>query len=224
MMVALPPGAIIEFIAIEHCDPIMTKQKTPEQGGICSHKFAFLLDNWIRRLIQNLAKIIGEYIQPGDIAIDMGCGPGFFTIEMARLVGEEGQAIAVDMQPEMLARVARKAARKGVAAQVTCHRCEPDRIGLDLAADFMLAYYMVHETPDAAAFFREARTLLRGDGHLLVVEPKMHVTRRVFDQMLAVAEEGGFKVISFPLKKGGHSVLLGIAEAHPLRRAESNRE
>ena len=194
----------------------MSEHKTPHQGRVCPHTFAFLLDNWIRRLIQSPAKIVKEYIQPGDIAIDMGCGPGFFTIEIARLVGAGGQVIAVDLQPEMLARVARKAARKGVAAQVTCHRCEPDRIGLDLQADFILAYYMVHETPDTAAFFRQARPLLQEDGQLLVVEPKMHVTRRNFDKMVAVATDNGFQAVSFPLKKGGHSVLLGTMETQPL--------
>jgi len=188
----------------------MSANEKLHQGRVCPHTLAILLDNWIRRLIQNPGKILGAYINSGNIAIDMGCGPGFFTIEMARLVGANGQVVAVDTQPEMLARVARKAARKGVAAQVTCHRCEPDRIGLDLQADFILAYYMVHETPDAAAFFRQTRSLLRGDGQLLVVEPKMHVKRQDFDQMLVVAEENGFKALSFPLKKGGHSVLLGI--------------
>jgi len=195
----------------------MSADEKPHQGRVCPHTLAFMLDNWIRLLIQNPAKILKEYIQPGDIVIDMGCGPGFFTIEMARLVGKKGQVIAVDLQPEMLARVARKAARKGVAGQVTCHRCQPDRIGLDLRSDFILAYYMVHETPDAMAFFREARSLLRDKGQLLVVEPRMHVSRRDFDKMLVVAEESGFKGLSIPLKKGGHSVLLGID--HPANKA-----
>jgi len=195
----------------------MSTNEKPLQGRVCPHTFAFMLDNWIRLLIQNPAKILKEYIRPGDIVIDMGCGPGFFTIEMARLVGKSGQVIAVDMQPEMLARVARKAVRKGVAGQVTCHRCHPDRIGLDLKSDFILAYYMVHETPDAMVFSREARTLLREKGQLLVVEPRMHVSRRDFEKMLVIAEESGLKGLSFPLKKGGHSVLLGID--HPVNNA-----
>lgn len=44
--------------------------------------------------------------------MDMGCGPGFFTLEMAKLVGTGGRVIAVDLQTQMLARVAKKAARK----------------------------------------------------------------------------------------------------------------
>jgi len=104
-----------------------------------------------------------------------------------------------------------------VATQVTCHHCMANRIGLDLQADFILAYYMVHETPDPAAFFKETKTLLKeGKGKLLVVEPRMHVTQTAFEAMLTVAREAGFKVLSFPLKKGGHSVLLGLKETQPL--------
>ena len=35
-------------------------------------------------------------------ALDVGCGPGFFTLDMARLVGESGQVIAADLQEGML--------------------------------------------------------------------------------------------------------------------------
>ncbi len=34
--------------------------------------------------------------------LDMGCGPGFFTVEMARKVGPSGRVVAVDVQEGML--------------------------------------------------------------------------------------------------------------------------
>ena len=183
-------------------------QKEHNDNHICSHKFAFMLDNWIRKLFQNPEKILKEYINPGDTVIDMGCGPGFFTIDIARMVGENGKVIAVDLQKEMLARVSKKAARKGVFGRVAYHRCEPDRIGLDKKADFILAYYMVHETRDPDAFLQEAKTLLNKEGRLLVVEPKMHVSRPAFEEILEAGKKAGLRSIDFPLKKGGHSVLF----------------
>ena len=42
-------------------------------------------------------------LQPGDVAADIGAGTGYFALPMARLVGEEGRVLAVDIQPEMLA-------------------------------------------------------------------------------------------------------------------------
>ncbi len=177
---------------------------------VCPHKFAFMLDNWIRRLFQHPSKILKGYINPGDTVMDAGCGPGFFTIDMAKMVGPEGRVIAVDLQPDMLAATLKKAARKGVAKQVAAHQCTADRIGFDEPVDFILAYYMVHETPGPAAFFKEARAMLKEGGRLLVVEPRMHVSKTAFEAMVGVAEKTGLKAVDFPGKKGGYGALFTV--------------
>ena len=41
-------------------------------------------------------------IKPGQTVCDMGCGNGFYALKMAKRVGEKGQVLAVDIQPEML--------------------------------------------------------------------------------------------------------------------------
>jgi ubiquinone/menaquinone biosynthesis C-methylase UbiE len=41
-------------------------------------------------------------IKPGDTVCDLGCGNGFYSLKLAKLVGERGRVIAVDIQPEML--------------------------------------------------------------------------------------------------------------------------
>src|SRR3954447_5970259 len=41
-------------------------------------------------------------VKPGDTVCDMGCGNGFYTLKLAKLVGKDGRVIAVDIQPEML--------------------------------------------------------------------------------------------------------------------------
>jgi 2-polyprenyl-3-methyl-5-hydroxy-6-metoxy-1,4-benzoquinol methylase len=55
-----------------------------EISHICSWKHAFALDNPIRRLIHNLQKILGEYIEAGQTVLDVGCGPGTFSLAMAK--------------------------------------------------------------------------------------------------------------------------------------------
>ena len=42
------------------------------------------------------------HLKPGQTVCDMGCGNGFYTLKLAKLVGEKGQVLAVDIQPEML--------------------------------------------------------------------------------------------------------------------------
>ena len=186
----------------------MAANTSSHNSHVCPHRFAFMLDNWMRRLVQNPRKILAGYINPGDTVMDVGCGPGFFTIDMAKMAGANGKVIAVDLQPQMLARTLKKAERMGVAGQVVTHRCEKDGIGFAGKADFILAYYMVHETPDPPAFFKEALTLLKPGGRLLVVEPRLHVSRKAFAAMLTAAQKAGFKASDFPEKKGGYSVLL----------------
>jgi len=41
-------------------------------------------------------------LEPGQTVCDLGCGNGFYTLELARRVGPEGIVYAVDIQPEML--------------------------------------------------------------------------------------------------------------------------
>jgi ubiquinone/menaquinone biosynthesis C-methylase UbiE len=187
-------------------DLVYTKSEGPH---VCSHKIGFMLDNWFRRVIQNPKKVVGEYIQRGNTVIDMGCGPGFFSIDMARMVGEEGMVIAVDLQEHMLSKVRKKAGKHGTLGQMTFHQCESDIIGLNTKADFILAYYMIHETPDPGAFLAEMRTMLKEMGRLLVVEPKFHVSQKKFESLLKVAEKAGLKALDFPKGKGGRSVLFG---------------
>ena len=175
---------------------------------MCPHQMAFTLDNWIRRLFQNPVKLLAEYIEEGDVVVDMGCGPGFFSIDMAKMAGDGGRVIAVDLQAAMLNRVKKKAARHSVADRMTYHQCRTDGIGLSCAADFILAFYMVHETPDPRRFFAETKSMLKAGGKLLVVEPKMHVSQASFESMVADAALAGLQAVDFPTGKGGRAVLL----------------
>ncbi len=179
-------------------------------GDVCSHTHSFFLDNVIRRIFQNPVKITGPYIRPGDTAIDFGCGPGYFTAAMAQLTGPDGRIWAVDVQPEMLEKTERKCRELGLSGIIELHRCSQQVIDLPtgVQADFMLAFYMVHEIPDRQAFFKQAFALLRPGGRFLVVEPPFHVSRSKFQTIWAAALEAGFKQLDTPKGKGGRTLLL----------------
>jgi ubiquinone/menaquinone biosynthesis C-methylase UbiE len=178
-------------------------------GHICPHQMSFMLDNWFRRLIQHPKKIAGEYIREGDVVLDVGCGPGYFTIDLARMVGETGRVLAIDIQETMLLKVEKKARRHGLLNRIRTHHSRADGIGLDQTVDFILAYYMVHEAPSAPKLLKEFRALLKPNGKILVVEPKMHVSQAAFEVMTAEAQSVGLRVLGYPKGKGGRSVLLG---------------
>ena len=175
---------------------------------VCPHTISFFLDNWARKIIQHPKRIAGPYVKQGDTVVDVGCGPGFFSIEMAKMVGPKGKGIAVDLQEKMMAHVKKKAGKHGMLDRMQFHQCEADRFWKIENANTLLAYYMVHETPSSLRFLEEARGMLKQGGQMLVVEPKMHVSKSMFAQMLQDAEHAGLKVVDFPSKKGGRSVLL----------------
>lgn len=179
---------------------------------VCHHSHSFFLDNFIRKLFQNPRKIIGDYINEGDTVVDIGCGPGFFTVEMARMVGEKGRVFAVDLQPEMLAKLRKKIENSSLAKRIVCHNCTKDSLDMDQteSADFVLAYYMIHETPDPEHLLTEVKALLKKGGKFLIVEPKFHVSEAFFQDMAKTARKIGYKILDLPLKKGGRSILLSV--------------
>ena len=62
----------------------------------------YFIDNCLRRLLHNPAKIVGPFVKPGMTVMDVGCGMGMFSIAMAKMVGGSGLVIAVDLQQKML--------------------------------------------------------------------------------------------------------------------------
>jgi len=179
-----------------------------DSSRICSWKIAFALDNPIRRIIHNPQKILGGYIKPGQTVLDLGCGPGTFSLAMAKMVGESGKVIAVDVQEEMLQIVREKAARQGLESRIITHKSGPDRIGLSEKVDFALAFYMVHEVPDAEVFLKEVACVLKPKGKLLIVEPKMHVSPAAFEKTIDIARQAGLTTISEPKIRFSRSKLL----------------
>ena len=72
-------------------------------------------------------------ISGGDTVLDSSAAdPGFFTIPMARMVGETGRVIAVDVQEEMLVLVREAGEREDLAPRIQFHRSGGSRIGLDM--------------------------------------------------------------------------------------------
>lgn len=165
---------------------------------ICSVELAGGLDNRFRRLFQNPQKILSPYLKEGQTALDVGCGPGFFTLDMAKLVGETGRVIGADLQEGMLSIVRGKIKGTELENRIVLHKCGQDKIGLTEKVDFVLMFYMVHEVPNKNNLFSEIAKLLNPNGKVLFVEPPIHVSKAAFEETLQIARSCGLKVISRP--------------------------
>ena len=114
-------------------------------GHICPWWGGYFIDNPLRWLLHDPAKIVGPYIMPGMTVVDIGCGMGFLSLAMARMVGERGVVIAVDLQQQMLEHHNAAGQKAGLAERIRPHRCQQDRLGVDARVDFAVAMMMVHE-------------------------------------------------------------------------------
>jgi ubiquinone/menaquinone biosynthesis C-methylase UbiE len=162
---------------------------------VCPWWIGFLLANPLRKLVHDPARILAPHVREGMTVLEPGPGMGFFTLELARLVGARGRVVAVDLQPEMLAGLRRRAARAGLSDRIETRTATEESLGIDDLAgkmDLVLAFAMVHELPDAERFFREARRALAPGGKVLLAEPSGHVSAPDFEATLAAAERAGF--------------------------------
>lgn len=165
-------------------------------------------DNPLRRLVQKPEKILEGLVGCGDHCMDLGCGIGYFTIPMARMVGPSGSVTAVDLQPEMLEGVKRRAGRNDLLSRIRLHVSTPFSLQMNEAFDFILAFWMLHEVPDQFGMLREIHALLATGGRFLLVEPRVHVSAAAFRRSVSIAEAVGFAKKSEPRIFFSRAVLL----------------
>jgi ubiquinone/menaquinone biosynthesis C-methylase UbiE len=168
----------------------------------CPPWLAFLveLDNPLFRNNRASAIIAGLELGPGMRALDAGCGPGRLTIPLAQWVGAEGRVVAVDLQPEMLARAKTKAERMRLRnIEFRQARLGAGELQFE-PFDRAVMVTVLGEIPDQAAALREMLTVLKPGGVLAVSEviADPHFQRR--SHMLALAAKAGFREKA---RKGG---------------------
>jgi ubiquinone/menaquinone biosynthesis C-methylase UbiE len=167
----------------------------------CPWWFGYFLLIPLRRLAQSPSRVLRPFAREGMTIVEPGCGMGYFTLDLARMAGPGGRVVAIDLQEKMLAGLRRRAARAGLEGRIDLRLARPDRLGLaDLAGrvDLVVAFYVVHEVREPAAFFAEVASALKPNGVVLVVEPPLHVPRAAFEASLATAERAGLRVAGRP--------------------------
>ena len=178
---------------------------------VCPWWVGYLLVSPIRRWFQDPEKILSPYVSEGMTVLDIGPGMGFFTIPAARMVGDSGRVIAVDLQEKMLKSLVKRAEKAGVAGRIITKLCEPDNLGVSEPIDLCLAFNVVHEVPDASALFSQISAILKPTGRLLLAEPGgWHVSEKDFEGTLAKASAAGLKLVGRPRIRRSQSALLGL--------------
>lgn len=139
-----------------------------------SHRLAIILDNPVRRHVFSPAKLLDKVgIAAGMSVLELGPGPGFFTVESAQRVYSSeglGKLYCLDIQPAMIDRVKKKIFKKAlenVELTVGNGECLPYKNG-----SFDLAYMVtvLGEMPDKTRALQELYRVVRPDGVLSISE------------------------------------------------------
>jgi ubiquinone/menaquinone biosynthesis C-methylase UbiE len=149
-----------------------------------------------RMLLEALA------VEPGQTVCDMGCGNGFYTLELARRVGPRGLVYAVDIQPEMLRMLAERAAAEGLD-NIRPVLGTPIDPRLPVAAvDMVLCVDVYHEFSHPEEMLARIRASLKPRGRLVLAEfrgedpavPIKPLHKMTKQQMRAELGPAGFRV------------------------------
>jgi len=142
-------------------------------------------------------------VRPGMTVCDMGCGNGFYTLKLARLVQPGGRVLAVDIQPEMLRLLQARAAE---AELKNIELIEGDVDDPKLPAnqlDLILCVDVYHEFSHPEEMLAEMRAALRPGGRLVLVEfrgedpdvPIKPLHKMSRQQVVKELEPNGFRLV-----------------------------
>ena len=169
-----------------------------------------------------LLKSLG--VRPGQTICDMGCGNGFYTLQLAKLVGPKGLVYAVDIQPEMLQMLARNAAESRLmnVRPVLGTPIDP-RLPAG-SIDMVLCVDVYHEFSHPEAMLARIRESLADDGQLVLAEfrgedpavPIKPLHKMTKAQVQAELEPAGFAVVrEFDRLPWQHLIFLERRPAAP---------
>ena len=125
------------------------------------------------------ARALAHLLPPSDV-VDIGCGEGYLTIEVARWAR---RVIAVDRSASVLARAKALAARRR-AANITFKRGELERLPLEPSSvDVALLSQALHHAERPAEALAEAARVVKPGGRVLVLELRAHDEAWVRDKL-----------------------------------------
>ena len=159
----------------------------------CADTVSWVVDNPFRRLyISSLLDWVG--IQKGERVLELGPGPGVFTVDAARRLGPQGCLIVVDLQQKMIDKANERIAQAGLANVETyvsgAYELPLENASLDRA--FLVA--VLSEIPDQSCALSELHRVLKPGGVLSISEELLDPDYPLPSETIRRVEAKGFRL------------------------------
>ena len=124
-------------------------------------------DNPILPIFRNPERLLtAAGLEAGQTVLEVGCGPGFFTIPAAKMVGDEGFIYAVDLHPAAIARVKKRLERDGIRNVMPILANASDTGLPDQSIDLAFIFGLLHVAGGIGDVLSEVRRVLKPEGVL----------------------------------------------------------
>ncbi len=167
-------------------------------GGCCErndrHLPIIVMDNFIRRLVSPPEKKIPEFVSAGTVVADLGCGPGYFTIPMAKIIGPTGKIYAIDSDQNSIQALRAKSEAQHLERIIETHTTSAAKMNHIPSAfvDFVFASGLLCCMTDHKGAVAEIKRILKPTGlaylsvaKLLRRNDSRAVTKEEWDQILS---------------------------------------
>lgn len=153
-------------------------------------------------------------IGPGATVADLGAGSGALVVELARIVGPRGRALASERSEGLRSRIAERAKSAGVAVAVVAGADRATNLP-DACCDAITMRMVMHHIADREAFARDVRRAVRPGGRIAIIDflpgalPHLAADHGVDPaDVVAAFSAAGFQVVTRDDAWGGRNYLI----------------
>lgn len=144
--------------------------------------------------------------------LDLGCGTGYFTLEIAKLLNNHGKVIAADVQEGMLELLKQKLQNNTLQRLIEIHHSPENTICLAERVDFILAFYSFHEMKYPDHIIRDLTRIIKPETKILISEQKFHVSKNTFHIIIKKMENNGFEICERPVIFLSRTVIMKMKQ------------
>jgi len=203
LVVLLAGWALVTFYVVQ-----MFRERYGRGGPMPFSEAPHLLHP-LRRWIHPMRSTLEKFrLKPGNTVLELGPGPGYFTVEASRMVGPGGRILCLDIQPPMIGLLRQRLEEQHVA---NAHPMVGDATNLPLADSSVDAVFLVAvlgEIPDRPGAVAELRRVLRPGGVLSFMETLTDPDYIFQDSLRDLCRASGFRYLEHSRRLEGYTMCF----------------